>query len=105
MSHGKTDAEIIEKTHNTARFFVQTRQISWVLLIGTCLWGVYGYLSMPQRKDPEVQVRTAVPLVPRPGASAEKVEQLLTKTVEQTIAGNTRATNIESMSRTNLAVV
>ncbi len=105
MSHGKTDAEIIEKTHNTARFFVQTRQISWVLLIGTCLWGVYGYLSMPQRKDPEVQVRTAVALVPWPGASAEKVEQLVTKTVEQTIAGNARVTKIESISRTNLAVV
>ena len=105
MSHGKTDAEIIQKTHNTARFFVQTRQISWVLLIGTCLWGLYGYLSMPQRKDPEVQVRTAVALVPWPGASAEKVEQLVTKIVEQTIAGNAKVTKIESISRTNLAIV
>jgi multidrug efflux pump subunit AcrB len=105
MSHGKTDAEIIQKTHNTARFFVQTRHISWVLLIGTCLWGVFGYLSMPQRKDPEVQVRTAVALVPWPGASAEKVEQLVTKTVEQTIAGNAKVVKIESISRTNLAVI
>src|SRR2546427_11331164 len=105
MSHGKTDAEIIDKTHNTARFFVQTRHISWVLLIGTCLWGVYGYLSMPQRKDPEVQVRTAVALVPWPGASAEKVEQLVTKIVEQTIAGNAKVTKIESISRTSLAIV
>jgi multidrug efflux pump subunit AcrB len=105
MSHGKTDADLIQHTHNTARFFVQTRQISWVLLIGTCLWGVFGYFSMPQRKDPEVQVRTAVALIPWPGASAEKIEQLVTKTVEQTIAGNSKVMKIESISRTNLAVV
>ena len=75
MSH-KNDNDIINSTHNTARFFVETRHVAWVLLIATCLWGVYGYLGMPQRKDPEVQVRIAVALVPWPGASAERVEQL-----------------------------
>lgn len=79
MSHGKTDQELVNGKHNTARFFVQTRQVAWVLLLLTCAWGIYGYISMPQRKDPEVQVRTAVALVPWPGSSAEKVEQLVTK--------------------------
>src|SRR6185312_13829209 len=105
MSHGKTDQELIKNKHNTARFFVQTRQVAWVLLILTCLWGVYGYISMPQRKDPEVQVRTAVALVPWPGSSAEKVEQLVTKKVEQQMASNSKVTKIESISRTGLAVI
>jgi multidrug efflux pump subunit AcrB len=105
MSHTKSDEEIIATTHNTARFFVEKRQVSWVLLIATCLWGIYGYFSMPQRKDPEVQVRTAVALVPWPGASAEKVEQLVTKKVEQQMAANAKVTKIESISRTGLAVV
>jgi len=105
MSHGKTDQELIKGKHNTARFFVETRQVAWVLLILTCLWGVYGYLSMPQRKDPEVQVRTAVALVPWPGSSAEKVEQLVTKKVEEQMAGNSKVTKIESISRTGLAVI
>lgn len=105
MSHGKSDKEIIETTHNTARFFVQTRQISWVLLFGTILWGIYGYFSMPQRKDPEIPVRQAVALTPWPGASAEKVEQLVTKTIEQTVAGNAKVDKIESISQTNLSVV
>ena len=87
MAKGKTDKQIISGKRNTARFFVKKRHVSWVLLIATCLWGVYGYLSMPQRKDPEFQVRTAVSLVPWPGASAEKVEQLVTKKVEEKIAG------------------
>jgi multidrug efflux pump subunit AcrB len=105
MSHGKSDQELINGKHNTARFFVQTRHVSWVLLILTCVWGVYGYISMPQRKDPEVQVRTAVALVPWPGASAEKVEQLVTKKVEEQMAANAKVTKIESISRTGLAVI
>jgi multidrug efflux pump subunit AcrB len=105
MSHGKTDEEIIQGKHNTARFFVETRHVSWVLLIATCLWGAFGYFSMPQRKDPEVQVRSAVALVPWPGASAEKVEQLVTKKVEEQMAANSKVTKIESISRTSLAVV
>src|SRR5262249_31623349 len=75
------------------------------LLIATCLWGVYGYNSMPQRKDPEVQVRTAVALTAWPGASAEKVEQLVTKKVEEKMAANSTVTEIKSISRTGLSVV
>jgi len=105
MSHGKSDQELIKGKHNTARFFVETRQVAWVLLILTCLWGVYGYVHMPQRKDPEVQVRTAVALVPWPGSSAEKVEQLVTRKVEEQMAGNSKVTKIESISRTGLAII
>src|SRR5918912_2128385 len=105
MSHGKSDSEMIKGTHNTARFFVETRHVAWVLLVATCLWGVYGYFTMPQRKDPDVQVRQAVALVPWPGASAERVEQLVTKKVEEQMAANSKVTKIESISRTGLAVV
>ena len=105
MSRGKTEKKKIRGKRNMARFFVKKRHVSWVLLIGTCLWGVYGYLRMPQRKDPEFQVRQAVSLVPWPGASAEKVEQLVTKKVEAQIAANAKVTKIESISRTGLGVI
>ena len=105
MSQHRTDADIIAKKRNTARFFVETRQISWVLLIATCLWGVYGYFNMPQRKDPETQVRIAVALTPWRGASAEKVEQLVSKKIEEQVAANATVTKIESISRTGLSVV
>ena len=105
MSHGKSDQEMIKSKRNTARFFVEKRHVSWVLLIATCIWGIYGYLRMPERKDPEIQVRTAVALVPWPGASAEKVEQLVTKKVEEQMAANAKVTKIESISRTGLAVI
>ena len=105
MSKHRTDAEMINHTHNTSRFFVETRHISWVLLLATCLWGVYGYLQMPQRKDPEVQVRVAVALTPWNGASAEKIEQLVTRRIEEQVSTNSKVTKIESISRTGLSVV
>src|SRR5216684_801018 len=87
MAH-RTDADIIEKTHNTARFFVEHRHIAWVLLIATVLWGSYGYNSMPQRKDPDLPVRVAVAQTPRPGVKAQEVEQLVTRPIEEKIAEN-----------------
>jgi len=99
------DAEMIAKTRNTARFFTEQRHISWVLLIGVVLWGIWGYMKMPKRKDPEVPVRVAVALTPWPGASAEKVEDLVSRKVEAKIAENAKVKKVESISRTGLSVV
>jgi len=87
MAH-KSDAEIIQHTHNTARFFVEHRQVSLVLLLGTFLWGWYGYSKMPKRKDPVIPVRVAVASCKWPGATAEEVEQLITRPIEQSMAQN-----------------
>ena len=87
MAH-TTDADLIEHTHNTARFFVEHRQIAWAALVGVVLWGAYGLFLMPQRKDPEIPVRVAVASCRWPGASAQQVEQQITRQLEQTIAQN-----------------
>src|SRR6266511_2010650 len=103
--HGRSDADIIQTTHNTARFFTETRQIAWVLLIGTLLWGVYGYFSMPQRKDPDIPVRQALAYCRWPGASSERIEALVTKRLEEEIAKNANIDKIESISRTSISIV
>jgi multidrug efflux pump subunit AcrB len=105
MSNIIYDSETIEKTRNLSRFCIENRQIAWVMLLATCLWGIFGYYGMPQRKDPEIQVNVAVVLVPWSGASAEKIEQLVTKKIEAKIADNKKVTKIESISRTGIAVV
>jgi multidrug efflux pump subunit AcrB len=89
MAHKhKSDAEIIQTTHNTARFFTEHRQVALVLLLATFGWGWYGYFGMPKRKDPNIPVRVAAVQCPWPGATAEQVEQLVTRPMEQTIAVN-----------------
>src|SRR5712675_138269 len=84
----KSDQERIEKTHNLPRFFVEHTQVSWVLLIGVLIWGFYVYRSMPQRKDPDIPVRVAVAFCPWPGATAQQVEQFVTRPIEDAVAEN-----------------
>jgi len=86
----KTDAEFIEKTHNTARFFSEHRQVAWTMLLATVLWGVYGYMSMPQRKDPDIPIPVAVATCQWPGVGAEQVEQQVTRKIEQAMAQNSK---------------
>src|SRR5712671_1277224 len=83
-----SDTELIQHTHNTARYFVEHRQIAWAALLGVIGWGVYGYFSMPQRKDPEIPVRVAVAACQWPGATAEQVEQFVTRRIEDVAAEN-----------------
>ncbi len=104
-THHRSDADIIRGTHNISRFFVENPQIAWVLLAGTIAWGIYGYLNMPQRKDPDIPARQAMVITNWPGASAEKVEQLVTRTIEQTVASNSNIARIESVSRANVSYV
>ncbi len=104
MSH-RSDAEIVRTTHNTARFFTETRHVAWVLLAATFAWGILGYRAMPQRKDPDVAPRQALAIVPWPGASAEQVEELVTRKVEQHIAENPHIEKLTSNTRTGVAYV
>jgi multidrug efflux pump subunit AcrB len=103
--HGRSDEDIVRHTHNTARFFTETRHVSWVFLLFTLAWGVYGYLSMPQRKDPDIPVRVAAVMAYWPGASADKIEQLMTRKIEETIAENSKIDKITSNTRTGVAVL
>src|SRR5229473_1761594 len=84
----KNDQDRIEKTHNAPRFFVEHPQVSWVLLVGVLVWGWFGYHSMPQRKDPDIPVRVAVAFGPWPGATAQQVEQFVTRPIEDAVAEN-----------------
>jgi multidrug efflux pump subunit AcrB len=102
---GLTARLVTDTRKNTAKFFTETRQLSWVLLIFTLLWGVYAYYAMPKRKDPEVKVRKALALCVWPGASAEEVEQQVTRKIEEKMAQNSRVETIESVSRSNISVV
>src|ERR1700744_2436932 len=87
MTH-KAESEYIAKTHNTARFFTEHRQVALILLVAVCLWGWYGFQHMPKRKDPSIPVRVAVASIAWPGATAQEVEQLVTRQVEQVMAQN-----------------
>jgi multidrug efflux pump subunit AcrB len=78
----------ISNRRNIPRFFVEHPHISWILLLGVLIWGYFGYTSMPQRKDPDIPVRVAVAACPWPGATAQQVEQYVTRRIEDIAAEN-----------------
>src|SRR6185369_13668452 len=98
-------AENRSNTRNIAQFFVNNRQIAWVALFATLAWGVFGYVNMPKRKDPDIPVRIALAITPWPGISADKVEQLVTRKVEQAVTGNSKVDRVESTTQDNISVV
>ena len=95
----------LDQTKNTARYFVEKRQVSWVLLVGVLAWGIFGYFGMPKRKDPEIPVRETLAIAHWPGMPAERVEELVTKPVEQALAKNSKVVEIRSITRDGTAYV
>ena len=104
MNH-QDDATLIANTHNTARYFTEQRQVAWVALIGTVLWGIFGYSSMPQRKDPDIPVITAAVITPWPGMDAERVEDRVTRRIEEVVAENSAVDVVRSTTRTGVSYV
>ena len=104
MAHEQNE-QLINKKQNLARFFIEQKHVAWVSLAVALLWGIYGLLKMPQRKDPDIPVRQAMVIVPWQGTSAGQVEQLATRKVEQALAQNQWVTEIKSASRTGSAMI
>ncbi|HQY64973.1 MAG TPA: efflux RND transporter permease subunit, partial [Polyangiaceae bacterium] len=90
---------------NLSRLFVEKRQVAWVALIATLLWGIVAYGRLPQRKDPEIVIKTAVITIVWPGANAQDVEQLVTRAVEQTARQVPKVDKVVSTTRTGISTV
>ena len=80
--------------------------------MATVALGIYGYLQMPKRKDPDIPVRVASVITQWPGATAKQVEQLVTRPIESTIAENSYIRpplaadfGIKSLSMPSLSIV
>ena len=100
-----TDQELIARSRSSARYVINHPQVAFVGLAAVLAWGVFGYMSMPQRKDPDIAVRQCMVVTPWPGIEATRVEQLITKKIERQVGLNARIDEIKSISRNGLSVV
>ena len=100
-----TDQELIARSRSSARYVINHPQVAFVGLAAVLAWGVFGYMKMPQRKDPDIQVRQCMIVTPWPGVEAARVEQLITRKIERQVGLNARIDEIKSISRNGLSVV
>ncbi len=77
--------------------------IAGVLLV--CITGVHSLLTMPRREDPKITIREAIVITLFPGADSDRVEQLVTRKVEEKIETVEELQRITSTSRAGLSIV
>ena len=90
---------------HVAVFRLQAWPIAWTLLVFTMAWGAFAYRSMPQRQDPQIQVRSGVIQTLYPGANGVEVEQEVTRKIEKKMTENPAVEHVRSLSRQGLSVV
>jgi len=85
-------------------FFTNVRLLilTIILILG---WGLSSYQGLPRQEDPELVARTAVVTTAFPGASAERVEALVTTILEAEIAEIEEVDVISSTSRVGFSSV
>lgn len=69
------------------------------------LSGIMAYFAMPKAQDPGFIIRTAVITTQLPGASPERMEQLVTDKIEKKAQEMPEVDNITSDSRTGISIV
>lgn len=84
---------------------IARNRVTGVLIAILLVSGLSAFFSMPQQMDPGFIVRTAQIITRFPGASPERVEQLVTDPIEQAVQAIPQLDFISSTSRTGVSIV
>ncbi len=79
-----------------------------VITLGTLffvVWGIYSYFNISRREDPEIKIAAAMVITIYPGASAEKVEEQVTRKLEEEIEEMDKIHRLSSTTRENISVI
>ncbi|MGI9436014.1 MAG: efflux RND transporter permease subunit [Geminicoccaceae bacterium] len=90
---------------NLPRFAVSHRPIILSLVILAIGIGLFNLATMPRREDPEIIIRNALVVTAWPGASAKRVEELVTDPLEAATAEIAEVATIESKSLVGLSII
>ena len=90
---------------NLTKFSLENNRTAFVLLGVLLLAGFMAFQSMPRAYDPGFTIRAAQVVTYLPGASAERVEQLVTDKIEEVIQEIPELDFVKSESRTGVSIV
>lgn len=80
----------------------------WIVLAATIiasLWGLAAFFTAPRREDPEFTIRTCVITTTWPGATAQKVEQLITDPIEKAVDAIDEVDKVTSVTTTGHSAI
>ncbi len=102
MSH-QPSAEI--KAGGLAQYCVTNRGVAWTALVVVLIWGAVSFTKLGQQEDPSFPQRNGLLVTQFPGATASKVEELVTKAVERKVSEMESVEEIKSRSRPGLSTL
>ncbi|AFZ33847.1 acriflavin resistance protein [Stanieria cyanosphaera PCC 7437] len=85
--------------------FYRNIRLLILTIIVIVVWGLSAFFSLPRLEDPEQTPRNAVITTSFPGASAERVESLVTEKLEQELLEVEEIDKIESTSRLGFSTI
>lgn len=87
------------------RFALDNSRLILLIALIVTIAGPISFTSHPSREDPKITIRTAVVTARFPGMSPERVENLITKRIEEEVRKIPEVEHIVSTSRTGTATV
>ncbi len=84
---------------------LKNNRLAILLSVALIIAGGIGYLGLPKAEDPGFTIRTATVTVRLPGASAQRMEELVTAPIEIAIMEMPELDNVQSISREGLSYI
>ncbi len=86
-------------------FFIKNYRVTYLLIVAFIIFGTLAIIQIPKESAPEVNIPVIVVVTGLPGSSAESVENLVTRAIENRISGLSYVTRITSTSEQGLSTV
>ena len=83
----------------------KNNRLMLALVFGLMIFGLFSYNQLPSQEDPKITIREAVITTNFPGMSAEKIELLITKTIEEAIRELPQIDEIRSVSMPGSSII
>ena len=90
---------------NITQAAIEKNRVTTIALLVVAAMGISSFLGLPQSEDPGFLVRTAVVQTIFPGASPERVEQLVTDKLEKVIQEIPELDYVGSQSKTGVSII
>ncbi len=90
---------------NLTQIAFKYRKSVFLLLAVMLINGVFAYFTLPSQEDPTITIREAIISTSFPGMSPDRVEQLITKKLEEEIRKIAEVEEIKSTSTIGLSII
>lgn len=90
---------------NITKLAIENKPLTYTFLVVFLVLGLQAYFSMPRNSMPPFLVRFSSIVTQFPGASPERVEELVTDKIEEVVQEIPEVDYIESESRTGISIV